>query len=223
MPSYPARFFAAILSFALFLIPPSFAFESPLSDEAVREAYFLGQRHDGTYPRLLAKYTRFLPPPRTGPYISSIAFHTPFIQVVAHSDGIVGGYSAQQAQLDHRANGKEIVQIFVDIQLTESYGRLIPVSANTRSNSPTAFVQRASDFWKDFQVRIYDGAEEIIAADSHGYAHFSCGRYGHCILTGATIEFDFPATAFTSDMATIGVTPPEGQAVSVDFDLNSLK
>lgn len=213
----------SIFTATLLLPTSSFAFTTPLSDEAVREAYFLGQRHDGSYPRLLEKYTKFLPPPKTGPYISSIAFHTPFVQLVHHSDLNIGSYSAQQAQLDHRSQGEEIVQIFVEIQLTDSYGRVIPTSENSRSNSPSAFVLRPHDFWKDFRVRIYDGDEELAPADSHGHANSSCGRRGPCILTGATLEFDFLASAFTSDTPTIDVTPPEGDPVSVDFDLSSLR
>ena len=41
-----ARPMAAILIAATLLTPPTFAFDTPLSDQAVREAYFLGQRHD---------------------------------------------------------------------------------------------------------------------------------------------------------------------------------
>jgi len=33
--------------------PPASAFDTILSDESIREAYFLGQRHDGTVLRLL--------------------------------------------------------------------------------------------------------------------------------------------------------------------------
>jgi len=214
---------AAVLAAALLLSPCSLAFDTPLSAEAIREAYFLGQRHDGSYPRLLEKYVKSLPPPETGPYISSVSIRTPFIQVVARSDAYIGNYSAQQAELDHRAQGKELVQVFVDIELTESYGPLMPVSASPHSSSAAALIPRSSDFWKDFQVRIYDGAEEITTADSHGHAKYSCGRYGPCLLTGATLEFDFPASAFTSDSATIDVMPPAGEPVSVDFDLSSLR
>jgi hypothetical protein len=39
-----ARPIAAVLISATLLIPCSFAFDTPLSDQAVREAYFLGQR-----------------------------------------------------------------------------------------------------------------------------------------------------------------------------------
>lgn len=217
-----ARFSTALFTLYFALPVSCLAFHTPLCAEAIREAYFLGQRHDGSYPRLLAKYTKLLPPPETGPYISSVSIRTPFIQVVARSDAYIGNYSAQQAEIDHRAQGKEIVQISVDIELTESYGPLIPISASPHSNSAAALIPRSSDFWKDFQVRIYDGTEEI-TTDSHGHANYSCGRYGPCLLTGATLEFDFPASAFTSDSATIDVMPPAGEPVSVDFDLNSLR
>jgi hypothetical protein len=56
MPTH-ARSFISILLAALLAPAPSFAFQSPLSDESIREAYFLGQRHDGSFERLLTKYT----------------------------------------------------------------------------------------------------------------------------------------------------------------------
>ena len=44
---------------------PASPFYTPLSDQAIREAYFLGQRHDGTYPSILGKYIKNLPPPKS--------------------------------------------------------------------------------------------------------------------------------------------------------------
>ncbi len=211
-----------VLAASLLLAPFSSAFQSPLSEQLVREAYFLGQRHDGTYPRLLGKYMKFLPRPKTGPYISSMTFSTPFLQMIAYADAYVGNYSAQQAQIDYHSKGEEVVRVSVEIQLTESYGQTIAVPANSGSNS-AAFAPRPHDFWKDFEVRIYNGNQELIPADSHGHANSRCGRRGPCVLIGATLEFDFPAVAFTSDSATIDITPPEGDAVSVDFDLSSLR
>src|SRR5215469_11464065 len=75
----------SVLAASLLLAPFSSAFESPLSDHEVREAYFLGQRHDETMARLLNGYTRFLPAPSTGPYIYAITFLTPFALLVQHS------------------------------------------------------------------------------------------------------------------------------------------
>ena len=207
---------------ALLVAMPTAAFQSPLSEESIRDAYFLGQRHDGTFPSILGKYVKLLPSPKSGPHISSITFLTPFIQLVEYSDGYIGNYSAQKALLDHRGQ-EEFVLIFVQIQLTDSYGRLIPPPANWRSRSPAALVPRPDDFWRDFQVQIYDGGRLRSPSDFHGHTNYSCGRHGSCIMTGATLELDFPAEAFTSDSATVQVIPPEGDPVSVDFNLTRLR
>src|SRR5260370_16580416 len=94
-----ARSIASVLAVISLLTRSAFAFDTPLSDQAVREAYFLGQRHDAS---LLNKYIKLLPPSKTGPHISSIAFLTPFAQLVQLSDRNVGSYSAQQPQLQRR-------------------------------------------------------------------------------------------------------------------------
>src|SRR5947207_1287097 len=49
------RVFASFLV-ALCVTLPAFALDAPLSDEAVREAYFLGQRHDASF---LGNYIKF--------------------------------------------------------------------------------------------------------------------------------------------------------------------
>ena len=222
LPSF--RSLLAVFAAVLLFVPFSSAFQSPLSEQAVREAYFLGQRHDGTYPRLLGKYMKTLPQPKTGPYISSVTLSTPFLQMVAYTDKYVGNYSAQQAQIDYRKKGEETVEVLVEIQLTESYGRMMPVSINSPSKSSSTLVPRPHDFWRDFEVRIYNGGRELIPVDFHGQANSHCGRYGNCMLIGATLQFDLPASDFNADTtAWIIVTPPEGDPVSVDFDLSSLR
>jgi len=212
----------ASLLVALCVSLPALPITTPLSDESIREAYFLGQRHDGTYPSILGKYMKNLPPPKSGPYISSVTFLTPFIQLVQYSDGYIGNYSAQKALLNHRGQ-EEFVLIFIEIQLTDSYGRLMPPQPNWRSRSPESLVPRPSDFWRDFQVQINNGDQPLTPYDFHGHATFGCARRGPCILTGATLEFDFRADSFTSDSASIQVIPPEGDPVSVDFNLTHLR
>lgn len=212
----------ALLTVALLLSPPpSFAYYTPMSEQAVRQAYFLGQSHDGSYEAQLEKHTKFLPPPKTGPYISSVVFMTPFLLFAEYASRQVN-YSAPQAAIDYRNQGEEIVQIRVEIQLTPSYGQLVAAPENSGSNSPSGFILRASDFWRDFQVHIFDGDEPISTSAYHGHANFSCGE-GGCILSGATLVFEFPAVAFTSDTAAIDAVPPEGDPVSVEFNLNSLR
>ncbi|HKV62451.1 MAG TPA: hypothetical protein VJO16_11085 [Candidatus Acidoferrum sp.] len=219
------RTFRVLASFlvALCVALPASPIQTPLSDESVRDAYFLGQRHDGTYPSILTKYIKIPPPPKSGPYISSVTLKTPFIQLLEYSDAFIGNYSAQKALLDHHGK-EEFALVFVEIQLTDSYGRLVPPPPNWLSRSPEAWVPRPSDFWRDFQVQIYNGEQPLAPYDFHGHATYGCGRGGHpCILTGATLELDFRAESFTSDSAVIQVIPPEGDPVSVDFDLIRLR
>ena len=213
------RSLLSIAMAALLVSPASLGFQSPLSDEGVREAYFLGQRHDASF---LTDYVKFLPPPKTGPHISSITFLTPFAQLTQFSSKYVGNYSAQQARLDHLGQ-EEIVEIIVEIRLTPSYGAFISSPLSSRSSSLPDFTPRSSLFWKDFHVQIYDGGQSLSPADFDGHANHSCGRRGPCVMTGATLKFEFPADAFTSDSATIHIDPPEGDPISVDFDLTRLR
>jgi len=211
------RVFASFLV-ALCVALPASAFDNPLSDEAVREAYFLGQRHDASF---LANYIKFLPLPKTGPHISSVTFLTPFAQLTQFSTKYVGNYSAQQALLDHRGRN-ESVKVTVEIYLTNSYGALI---ANPAASSPgsSALIPRPIDFWKDFRIQVYNGRQILSPSDSEGRPLYRCGRYGPCRPRGAAVDLEFPAGAFTSDTAIIQVTPPEGAPISVDFDLTRLR
>ena len=92
--------FSALLAYNFFL-PPLWAFDTPLSDTSVRQAYFLGQRHDETLDRFLMKYTLSQPKPQAGPHIQAISFMTPYALIAQYSSERVGNYSAPQAQVDH--------------------------------------------------------------------------------------------------------------------------
>jgi hypothetical protein len=219
-----ARPTLAIVAAFVIMTQPIFAFQSPLSDESVREAYFLGQRHDGSFEGLVEKSMRRFPAPKTGPYISSVMFATPFVSAAQLSNNYLGNYSAQQAERDHREAGQEIVKVTVQIQLTETYGQFIaPVKTYSRSGSPSALIPRPDDFWRDFQVRIFNGDQVLTNSVYHGRPNYSCGEYGPCILIGATLTFEFPAEAFSADSASIIVDPPEGEPVTADFDLVRLR
>jgi hypothetical protein len=207
---------------AMLVTPSSFAFDTPLSDQAVREAYFLGQRRDETMATLLNKYTKLLQAPKTGPYISSVTFFTPFALLVQQSSQHTSGYSAQQAALDHRDQG-EFVRIIVQIQLTASYAAFIIRPTGSRSGSPTGFVPRPYDFWKDFDVQVSSDDKKLRPFSSSGQPNVLCSDEGGCELTGATLQFDFYAEDFASGSAIIDVDPPEGDPVSVDFDLDHLR
>jgi hypothetical protein len=212
---------AAISLSLLLLADPALAFNSPLSDESIREAYFLGQRRDESMARFLAKYKQPLRPPDTGPHISSVEFLTPFASLILLSSQRVN-YSAQQAEKDHHSDD-ELVAITVEIQLTKSYGGVIAAPTGPRSGSPIGYRLRSPDFWKDFDVQVLSDEKSLEPTDFTGEPNYACADEGGCILTGATLRLKLPAKLFTSDSATVQVSPPEGPEVSVDFDLAALR
>jgi len=220
MPPLSRPFIA--LSLAILLTAPgSFAFSSPLSDEAIREAYFLGQRRDEKMARFLAKYKQHLASPETGPYIASVELLTPFARVILRSSQQTVGYSAQQAAEEYRGK-EESVAISVEVLLTASYGAIIAHPTGVRSGSPIGYTLRSSDFWKDIQVQVVVDDKILKPAHFSGEPNYSCGENG-CDLTGATLRMEFPAAAFISYAATVQVSPPEGPEVFVDFDLTTLR
>jgi hypothetical protein len=212
------RSIAVTVAFVLLLTPSSFAFDTPLSERAVREAYFLGQRRDDSTARLLSRYVKSLPLPAAGPYIQSVTFLTPFALLVQNSSRQYG-YSAQQAAKDHHSDN-EIVAISIAIQFTPSYGSSLSVPASSRSGSP-GIQLRSPDFWQDFDIAVFDGQNKLTATGVTGDPTYFCNE--GCTLSGAVVHLEFPAESFASSTATIQVTPPEGKQVSVEFDSTHLR
>jgi hypothetical protein len=125
------RSFSAVVAASLTLLSlcdPALAYNAPLSDTTVREAYFLGQRRDETTARVLDSYTRNLSAPKTGPHVSTVQVFTPFAQVVEFSRQHSLGYSAQQAELDYRERS-DAIEVIVYVRLTPTYGAVIPQPA----------------------------------------------------------------------------------------------
>ena len=215
------RCFVSLAISALLLCQPLFAFQTPLSDTAVREAYFLGQRHDQSVSDFFAKYAKTLPAPQYGPYISTIRFLTPYAQVVSLSGNKSAGYSAQQAERDHHADAETVV-VSADIYLTDSYGPFLAAPTDSRSGSRAGLTPRSSDFWRDFDVSVSSDSRTLSPQDTSGQPIYNCSEYG-CSLVGATITLTFAAAKFPSDSVTVNVVPPEGDEVNLDFDLTSFR
>ena len=219
MPS-TLRALISLFAAAVLVCPPAFSFQSPLSDESVREAYFLGQRRDESMAAFFEKYTKHLSPPKSGPYVYAVSLLTPFALLVRHSSRQFD-YSAQRAALDHKTQ-PEAVEISIEIALTPSYGAFLGKPATSRSASTDGVQFRSPDFWRTLKYHAFDGDEEITTDGLSGEPHYLCSQ-GSCLLSGATVRLEFPAEAFTSDSATIEVDSAEGDPVAVSFNLSSLR
>ena len=119
----PSSFRSCLAVFAveLLFVPFLSAFQSPLSDEDIRDAYFLGQRNDEATARAFLSYLKMLPAPKSGPYISEVEVYTPYSQLVERSRLHSVGYSAQQATKDYRA-APDSLFVRIRIDFTSTYG-----------------------------------------------------------------------------------------------------
>ena len=212
----------AVLASLLTMVHPALGYEAPLSETAVREAYFLGQRNDETMARFLDTYAKHLPPPKTGPYIAKVQVLTPFAQVVDVSRQRTSGYSAQQAAIDYRAR-RDTIQLLVEIQLTATYGPYFTQPPKEPSGAAGGVSLRPSDFWRDFQFRFSQGDDEIAPRNVHGEPTYMFSEEGGATLSGAIVWEEFDAREVKSDRATVEIDTPDGQRVAVEFDLTKLR
>lgn len=207
----------AILAAALLMTSVAFAFSAPLSDEAVREAYFLGQRRDDRTAQFLEIYRRYFPVPKSGPHVFVVELFTPYAQAVEASSKHGAGYSAQQARQDYQARGDSL-RLGVYVRYTPTYGPGFPYSPNKAPGN--------TGTWKDFQVRLtlngetpesrsvrYEGTRMGTAGGKGGGSH----------PTGFIVWEEYDASNSTSKDATVEVDTPEGQHVVVSFDFSRLR
>ncbi len=94
----------ACVAMALLLTCPASSYDSPLTESAIRHAYFLGTRRAGMGDDFLAHYAHALPALRTGDnFVSRVRIETPFLQLAAHTSRILN-YNAQDALKDFLIN-----------------------------------------------------------------------------------------------------------------------
>jgi hypothetical protein len=227
------RSFAAVVValtiLALVFPAEGFALLVPLTDTAVREAYFLGQRTDQKSADFLNQYRRTLPLPRQGPYVSEIRLLTPYAQVVATSNRHSVGYSAQQAAADYRGRGDiTLVQIRIELTATFTYA-----DAQHTAQDLAAELNRhldPEDFWRAFRFAVLQTADsgagrtfepfsvqaEPIYARSNTVA--GGGQY-----IGTVISLQYDAANFDSIPARVEVFGPARTNSFIDFDLAALR
>ncbi|HME10777.1 MAG TPA: hypothetical protein VKG25_27220 [Bryobacteraceae bacterium] len=151
MPSH-LRFTIALGIAALLLVQaPLSAFESQLSPEAIRQAYFLGQRNDETTASFFAPYFRVLPAPNNGPYIAEVEIYTPYSQLIETSRRRSMGYSVQQAELDYRHHRRHKLYVRVRIDFTDTYGAL-ELYRSAKGDQEQSGDAPLPDYYRDFRV-----------------------------------------------------------------------
>jgi len=217
-----ARPITAVLMAALLSTPASFGFDTPLSDQAIREAYFLGQRRDQKTAEFLDKYRRHLAVPESGPWVSTVEVFTPYAEAVELSRQRSIGYSAQDALQDYHKSG-DLIRVTITIEFTSSYGSLIQADGQQRSGSVRGFIFRSTDFWKEFSYRLFEGDDLVEPIEMHGSATFRTVGDG-TEMTGAAIVLLYDAEKISSSAdAAVVVDIPDHPQVVAPFDLATLR
>lgn len=242
----------AVLAAGLLFVPFSSAFQSPLSDEDIRDAYFLGQRNDEATARAFVSYLKMLPEPKSGPYISEVEVYTPYSQLVERSRLHSVGYSAQQAKKDYRATPDSLF-VRIRIDFTATYGAFELYRSGRLLESPKGSSSDARpDYHRDFRAGLSQKGEWIeplsIQLAMAGWpaighvpfpdytpflspASFHSGSRGssrsyqgsaYCFL-GWNVWLQYDASDVDSSDATVEVLTTDGQHVSVPFDLSRLR
>ncbi|MGA8871690.1 MAG: hypothetical protein WA434_09140 [Candidatus Acidiferrales bacterium] len=204
-----------LLGIALVALEPALAYNSPLSSEAIREAYFLGKRNDEQTAAFFTKYIHVLPAPESGPYVSVIGIETPYSAIVRRVQRAPIGYHAQEAEQQFLGKAG-IFTVFVEINFTSSYPD--PAQFSTYVNGAVL----VPDFWKDFKIQLTQD-REVEAQSAKGgpiYSDYAIDEYG---LAGAVVELEYdPAKIDSATPATVDVLTPDGQDVQTTFDLAQL-
>src|SRR5215467_1222441 len=224
MLSTRTRSFVSALAGVLLVWPPCAVFGANLSDEAVREAYFLGQRNDEKTARFLDAYRRHLPMPKSGLYISEIELFTPYAETVDLSRQRTFGYSAQQAAQEYRDRGN-VFRLRVRVFFTDTYSlRTYAQAATEKDGQKTKLkrmVQSQSGCWQGFQVQLLQKDKLIEPLEIPGVAVFRGYTAGGAYY-GFDVVLHYDGDEITSDDAEVVVLAPDGQRVAAYFDLARL-
>ena len=210
----------ALVTSTLLLSTPALALDTALSDQAVREAYFLGQRTDQKIVDFFSAYTHHLPFPKAGPYVSEIQLLTPYAQVVELSHQNTAGYSAQQAWKDYQDRG-DLIRVRVRLEFTPTYTAVALQQKHKRSTEGDRFTPRALDFWKDndFAYVLRQGEKTIEANAVDGQPIYS----ENSTFVGAYVWLTYRAEEVDSVKTEVEVFAPGEQHVVSSFDLSSLR
>jgi len=187
-----------------FLPQFAFAYDHPLSDEAVREAYFIGQDVKNVN-SFLSPYVKSLPVPDSGPDVAEIELSTPYAQVVEASAQHSVGYSDQQAGEDYRKRG-DFIAVRVKVLFTPTYP------------------DPGDDFWRSISVGLIQKKNHMGATSVSGEPIYSGDADGDSTVSiGANVYVQFSLAGIKSDSVQVEVVPPGGATVHATFDLRSLR
>jgi hypothetical protein len=192
-----ARFGFSAFLLALAIALPAFAYEYPLSSDAIRDAYFLARRPDRESLRFLSAYTHKVPEFKVESYTSNVIVETPYVQV-AEEVRLRINYHAQDAVAEFFDKPKNF-RIHMDIYFLRGISDSVTVNLmqNGKEISPRA-VERSS---------LYPASDE----------YYTPGTIGE------HLEIECNPEGIDSSVLTIKIGLPDGRKAQTKFDMADLR
>jgi hypothetical protein len=174
------------------------AYDFPLSETSIREAYFLGVRPGNLSGDFLTQYTQKFPGLKVEEFVSFVRLETPFYQVVDYS-GRTLAYSAQDAEKDFRDK---------------------PVAL--RMHFEICYMPDAPP--NSVKIRILQNNKEVVPDSTKRSAYFPpTDAYTRLPSIGEYIALEFKPEKFDSSTLTIVVDTPDGQHSQTEFDMQKIR
>ena len=211
-----------VLGLCALLALPAAAYLHPLSEEAVREAYFLGRSTSTEkLPLFLEQYTRRFPAPAKGPHVAAIEFRTPYVLAILRSRSN-SDYNAQRAEIDYRKQ-PDLLVVRVLIYWTRSFPRSAAAASKGNGKSQGC----SDDGLPGFRTCVAQDRSVDRIAVTREVEPRKVSRKGILMCRGCPgateVILEFDAAQFSSGAVQVEVTPPEGPSVKADFDLSRLQ
>jgi len=201
----------AALCYLLLAAPSMGGYVKKLSSEDIRNAYFLGSGSLDSFARVFAAYSKSLPQSNASPAVNSIEVVTPFRAVAERARQHSTGYSAQQAEEEYRRSAPSFV-VRIHIGLAPEY-------ADFLDEWPGA--STSDTLWRDFKYQIKQ--DDFIEPKSvTGRPVYLWSDFGPPLIVGAIVELHFDPSQITSDTLHVTVTPPFGDPITIDFELDDI-
>lgn len=182
----------------------------PLHSEAIRDAYFLGERNNFQTTDCLLQYIHRFTEPQTGRYyISQIEISTPYQQIVLRGQRDTPGDSELQTETDLQTQPQKFV-VRVQVDLNGTYADQV-----RRSVAPPP------DFSRQVSIRVAQQRDIMPLSTTYSAIYTNMGRTA--VFVGWLFELQFDPAKITSAPLRISIKTPDGQVQEAEFDMAKIQ
>jgi hypothetical protein len=177
---------------------PVNAYDYPLTESAIRDAYFPGTHQASLGANFLADYTRAIPKRKVDRFTSQLRMETPFSQVAVYASQKLD-YSAQDAVEEFR-DKRMTFRMYLDICY--------------EFDAPPDTIQ----------IRLIQNKKEIVPESYESTPYYpATDENTQMPSIGERIQMEFKAEKIDSSTLTIVIDTPDEQHVEMDIDLAKLR